>query len=188
MIQTSAVIRFFDVVLSVAGLVFGTPIMVFTALIVYFETGSPIFRQERVGRCKRPFKIIKFRTMALGTQSISTHLVGQCSLTVSGKYLRRLKLDELPQLWNVLVGEMSLVGPRPNLLNQDDVIRERDARSIYSVRPGITGLSQLRGVDMSNPRLLAECDHKMILEQSANKYFLYILMTLFGGGGGDRVR
>ena len=101
--------------------------------------------------------------------------------------MRRTKLDELPQLWNVLRGDMSLVGPRPNLLNQEELIRERDQRKVYSVRPGITGLAQVNEIDMSTPELLAETDARMIADMSVANYFKYILQTVSGKGSGDRV-
>ena len=98
------------------------------------------------------------------------------------------KLDELPQLWNVLVGDMSLVGPRPNLFNQAELIHERDKLSIYSVRPGITGLAQISNIDMSTPKSLAVTDAKMIRDMSVSSYFRYILMTVSGRGQGDRIQ
>ncbi|BFN13744.1 hypothetical protein MspRI1_17550 [Marinobacter sp. RI1] len=97
-------------------------------------------------------------------------------------------MDELPQLWNVLKGEMSLVGPRPCLFNQDELIRERQERGVFDVRPGITGLAQVSDIDMSTPRLLAETDEKMIRNLGIADYFRYIFMTVTGKGAGDRVR
>ena len=104
-----------------------------------------------------------------------------------GHFLRKTKLDELPQLWNVLKGEMSLVGPRPGLFNQEELTKERDERGVYSVRPGITGLAQINEIDMSTPKLLAETDRKMIDTLNISSYFKYILLTVTGKGSGDRV-
>lgn len=98
------------------------------------------------------------------------------------------KLDELPQLWNVLKGEMSLVGPRPNLFNQEDLIVKRDALGVYDVRPGITGLAQVNEIDMSTPQLLAETDAEMIRTLSLANYFKYVFQTVAGKGSGDRVK
>ena len=112
-------IRFLDIVFSLFGLVAGFPILVVLYLIGLFDTGSPLFRQERVGRYKKPFTLVKFRTMKVDTASVASHLVSSASITKFGGFLRRTKLDELPQLWNVLKGEMSLVGPRPGLFNQE---------------------------------------------------------------------
>src|SRR5215469_1490888 len=107
--------------------------------------GSPLFRQARVGRHQKPFVLVKFRTMKPGTASVASHLVDVTSITRWGRFLRQTKLDELPQLWNVLKGEMSLVGPRPCLFNQEELIRERAQRGVFEARPGITGLAQIRG-------------------------------------------
>jgi lipopolysaccharide/colanic/teichoic acid biosynthesis glycosyltransferase len=96
-------------------------------------------------------------------------------------------LDELPQLWNVFIGEMSLVGPRPNLFNQEELINERDSRGVYSVRPGITGLAQINKIDMSTPQLLAETDAKMTNNLNIYFYFYYIIVTVLGKGAGDRI-
>lgn len=180
-------IRVFDVVLSLLGLVFGFPVLILIYVLGLLDTGSPMFRQERVGCGKRPFTLVKFRTMAVDTASVASHLASSASITRLGGFLRKTKLDELPQLWNVLKGEMSLVGPRPNLFNQGELIAERDARGVYSVRPGITGLAQVQGIDMSTPALLAETDEKMIRSMSVSLYFSLILQTALGKGGGDRV-
>ena len=102
--------------------------------------------------------------------------------------MRKTKLDELPQLWNVLKGEMSLVGPRPGLFNQEELTQAREAKNIYNVRPGITGLAQVNEIDMSTPELLAQTDEKMIATLSLKHYFTYILQTVTGSGSGDRVK
>ena len=157
-------------------------------IIGYFDTGSPIFRQERVGKGKQPFSLMKFRSMHVNAPSVATHLANASSITPFGGFLRKSKLDELPQLWNVFMGDMSLVGPRPNLYNQEELIHERNSRGVYSIRPGITGLAQINKIDMSTPQLLAETDAKMIDHLNVWYYFKYIFLTLFGKGFGDRVR
>ena len=136
-----------------------------------FDTGSPLFVQERVGQNLKPFNVIKFRTMSVDTASVASHLASASSITKYGNFLRKTKLDELPQLWNVLLGEMSLVGPRPNLFNQEDLIEARSSLGVYDVRPGITGLAQINDIDMSTPKLLAETDARMISELTVQKYF-----------------
>ena len=181
-------IRFLDLVFSLFGLVFGAPILLVLILIGLFDTGSPIFRQIRVGRNKQPFTLVKFRTMKLDTASVASHLASSSSITPFGHFLRRTKLDELPQLWNVLKGEMSLVGPRPGLFNQDELTEARDRFGVFVVRPGITGLSQVNEIDMSTPELLAETDASMIADMSVSNYFKYILQTVAGKGSGDRVK
>ncbi|TYT76152.1 sugar transferase [Desulfobotulus mexicanus] len=180
-------IRFFDFIFSLAGLVFGFPVLLLLAVIGYFDTGSPIFRQERVGRHQKPFTLIKFRTMKLDTPSVASHLASAAAITRFGHFLRRTKLDELPQLWNVLKGDMSLVGPRPGLFNQKDLTSERAKRRVFEALPGITGLAQVNGIDMSGPALLAETDALMLRTLSIKSYFYYIFMTLSGHGAGDRV-
>ena len=175
-------------IFSLLGLVIGSPILLILYIVGLFDTGSPLFLQKRVGRLKKPFTLVKFRTMKRDTASVATHLASASSITKFGHFLRRTKLDELPQLWNVLNGEMSLVGPRPGLFNQEELTAARDKHGVFRVRPGITGLAQISEIDMSTPELLAETDAKMIQGMTMSKYFYYIFRTLAGGGAGDRVK
>ncbi len=181
-------IRLFDIAFAVLGLTLGMPVLAVLWLVGLWDTGSPLFRQQRVGRNQRPFVLVKFRTMRPGTASVATHLADAAAITPFGRFLRRSKLDELPQLWNVLKGDMSLVGPRPCLLNQQELIEERAARGVFAARPGITGLAQISGIDMSIPRLLAETDARMLQGLGVPTYFSYIIKTLTGAGRGDRIR
>ena len=180
-------IRILDILFSLIGLLFGLPVLIIITVFGFFDSGSPFFRQERVGRNMKPFSLIKFRTMYINTSSVATHLVNSSSITPLGNFLRKRKLDELPQLWNVLKGDMSLVGPRPSLFNQKDVIKARFLLDVYSVRPGITGLSVINNIVMDTPKLLAQTDAKMIVSLSVAKYFEYIFLTVKGKGQGDRV-
>lgn len=180
-------IRLFDVFLSAVGLILGAPLLLLLTFIGLLDTGSPLFRQVRVGRDQKPFTLWKFRTMRRDTASVATHLASKSSITRFGHFLRRTKLDELPQLWNVLKGEMSLVGPRPGLFNQDELTRERALREVFKVRPGITGLAQISEIDMSTPELLAETDQRMLQHLTLRAYFKYILLTISGKGAGDRI-
>lgn len=180
-------IRLFDLLFAMLGLVLGLPVLLILLVVGFFDTGSPLFRQQRVGRNKKMFTLVKFRTMKKDTVSVASHLANADAITPFGRFLRRTKLDELPQLWNVLKGEMSLVGPRPCLFNQEELIEERESRGVLTARPGITGLAQVNNIDMSTPRLLAETDQKMLANLSAGAYFKYILMTVAGKGAGDRV-
>jgi len=182
------VTRIFDILFSFLGLILLSPVLIVLIIIGYFDTGSPIFRQERVGKGKRPFRLMKFRSMYVNAPSVATHLASASSITPFGSFLRKSKLDELPQLWNVFMGDMSLVGPRPNLFNQEELIHQRDSHGVYAVRPGITGLAQINKIDMSTPQHLAETDAKMIQELNTLVYFKYIFLTVFGKGFGDRVR
>lgn len=180
-------IRLLDFLFALFGLLFSLPFLVVIYIIGLFDTGSPIFTQQRVGRNKKPFILVKFRTMKVDTASVASHLASTASITPFGGFLRKTKLDELPQLWNVLKGEMSLVGPRPGLFNQEELTAARDAKNIFSVRPGITGLAQVNKIDMSTPELLAKTDREMIDTLNLSNYFKYILMTVTGSGSGDRV-
>jgi O-antigen biosynthesis protein WbqP len=181
-------IRLLDITFSLIGLLFFSPIILILLTIGYFDTRSPIFRQERVGRNKKPFFLLKFRSMYVNTESVATHLVQRSSVTRWGSFLRISKVDELPQLFNVLKGEMSFVGPRPNLFNQLELIEEREKRGVYEHRPGITGLAQINKIDMSTPILLAGTDARMISQLNIFFYFKYIFLTIFGKGFGDRIK
>ncbi len=181
-------LRVFDLVFSLMGLLLGSPVLLVIYVAGLFDTGSPFFQQVRVGRNERPFTLLKFRTMRPETPSVASHLADISAITPLGLFLRRTKLDELPQLWNVLKGEMSLVGPRPCLFNQTEVIGERASRGVFDVRPGITGLAQVNNIDMSTPKLLAETDAQMLKELTLSAYFKYIFMTVGGKGSGDVVK
>jgi lipopolysaccharide/colanic/teichoic acid biosynthesis glycosyltransferase len=180
-------LRIFDFIFSLCGLLFGAPVFLVIYILGLLDTGAPVFRQERVGQHQKPFTLVKFRTMRPETASVASHLADVSAITPFGAFLRRTKLDELPQLWNVLKGEMSLVGPRPCLFNQTELIHERATRGVFDARPGITGLAQVNKIDMSTPKLLAETDQRMLQTLNLNNYFKYIFMTVLGKGGGDRV-
>ena len=126
--------------------------------------------------------------MQLNIAFVATHLADVSAITPLGAFLRRTKLDELPQLWNVLKGEMSLVGPRPCLFNQTELISERAKHDVFVARPGITGLAQIHWIDMSTPGLLAEMDAKMLASLSLSSYLRCIFLTVLGRGAGDRIR
>lgn len=179
-------IRLFDFIFSFFGILFLSPVMLVLYVIGLFDTGSPIFKQERVGIHKKPFNLYKFRTMNVNAKQVATHLANTTEITKFGAFLRRTKLDELPQLFNVLKGDMSLVGPRPNLYNQTELIEERDKRGVYNHIPGITGLAQINEIDMSTPRELAIKDAEMLENLTTADYFKYIFATVGGKGQGDR--
>ena len=183
-----AMLRVLDLLFSALGLLLAGPLLLILTIAGLFDTGSPLFRQTRVGRNKKPFTLVKFRTMRPDTAHVATHLADASAVTAFGKFLRRTKLDELPQLWNVLKGEMSLVGPRPCLPSQNELIEARERLDVFRVRPGITGLAQVNDIDMSTPQLLAETDARMLALLGVGDYFRYILLTVFGKGSGDRVR
>jgi O-antigen biosynthesis protein WbqP len=180
-------LRGIDLFLSAVGLVVATPLLIVLMVAGWFDTGSPLFRQTRVGRHKKPFVLVKFRTMKPDTAHVATHLADASAVTALGKFLRRTKLDELPQLWNVLKGEMSVVGPRPCLFSQHELIEARERLGVFEARPGITGLAQVNGIDMSVPPLLAETDARMLASLGVKDYFRYLFLTLAGKGSGDRI-
>ena len=171
-------IRFFDFFFALLGLLFLLPLLILVWTIGWFDNYSPLFWQKRVGRNQKTFFLIKFRTMKFNTASVATHLIDDSVITPFGHFLRRTKIDEIPQLWNVLFGDMSLVGYRPCLLNQKKLIKERDKRGIFNFKPGITGLAQINNITMEKPTLLAKTDLEMIEKMSLSKYFYYILKTL----------
>lgn len=167
--------RFLDIFISVFGLILLAPLVCLVWIVLFVLEGSPIFKQIRVGVQGRYFTIFKFRTMRVDTKSLATHLIDSSNITVVGRFLRASKLDEIPQLWNVLKGDMSLVGPRPCLPNQIELIAERRRRGVLELHPGITGLAQIHGIDMSIPRLLARVDALMVRSDGL-KFRLYIIM------------
>ena len=177
-----------DIIFSGTGLVLTSPLLIAVTAMGYFDTGSPLFIQERIGKNQKPFKLIKFRTMDINTASVASHLVDRKSITKLGAFLRKTKIDELPQLVNVLKGDMSIIGPRPNLFSQQELIDERGPLGVYEVLPGITGLAQINNIDMSKPKLLARTDKEMIDTMSLKKYFSYIIKTALGNGSGDAVK
>ena len=171
-------IRLFDILLSILGLILMFPVILILFTINLFDCGSPFFKQKRVGYNQKLFVLIKFRSMPMDTKSIATHLVKNPKITSFGLFLRKTKLDELPQLINVFLGNMSLVGPRPCLINQKKLIVERKKLGVFRVKPGITGLAQISGITMKSPTLLAKTDKKMINNMNLYNYFYYIYKTL----------
>lgn len=182
--------RTFDIFAATAGLLVCTPLIVIMTILIRRDSEGPgIFAQERVGRGGQVFCCYKLRTMTFGTPNVPTHHSTAAQVTKIGRFLRHTKLDELPQLWNVLKGEMSLVGPRPCLPTQTELVRERSRRNVLSLRPGITGLAQSRGIDMSDPVRLAETDEEYLRQQSFFLDMKLLFQTAFAGSGrGDRVR
>lgn len=185
--KNRSLIRVLDIFISSGILLVTMPLLILIFFILLYESRRPFFVQRRLGINESEFRIIKFRTMITSTADKPTHLVSGFAVTVVGRLLRRTKLDELPQLVNVLKGEMSLVGPRPCLPNQHDVITERRVRRVFEVLPGVTGLAQIKGVDMSNPVSLASLDSELIQNLDLNHYLKYLLLTATGKGFGDKI-
>lgn len=143
--------RLLDVVLAVCILIGAWPFMLIAAIAIKIEDpkGPVIFKQTRVGKDKKPFCIYKFRSMWTETPDVPTHLLDDPNqfITKVGGFLRKTSIDEIPQVWNILKGDMSFIGPRPSLFSQEDLIEERDKLNVHSVRPGLTGLAQVSGRD-----------------------------------------
>ncbi len=174
--------RVFDFALSLALLLLLSAPLLALALVIKLDSPGPVlFRQRRIGKGKREFLILKFRTMRTDApKETPTHLLADPSayITPLGAFLRRTSLDELPQLFNILKGEMSFVGPRPALWNQDDLIAERDRRGANDVLPGLTGLAQISGRDELPVERKAELDGEYV--QKASMVFdLRILFRTF---------
>jgi O-antigen biosynthesis protein WbqP len=175
--------RVFDILGSAFLLLVGWPLLLLLLLWIRLETPGPaIFVQRRIGQGGRLFTCYKLRTMFAQTPDLPTHLVDESALTPLGHRLRRFKLDELPQLYNVLVGDMSLVGPRPSLPSQTELIEARRRLGALEVKPGITGLAQVMGIDMSEPQRLAAVDAQYARNQSFLGDMRLMVATLFGGG------
>jgi lipopolysaccharide/colanic/teichoic acid biosynthesis glycosyltransferase len=136
--------RIIDFTLSLIGLILLSPIFVLIFIVTFIDTGSPLFRQERIGRHENSFTLVKFRTMQKDTASVASHLADVSAITSTGSFLRKTHLDELPQLFNVLKGDMSLVGPRPLLIEYLPLYSKSQARR-HEVKPGITGWAQING-------------------------------------------
>jgi lipopolysaccharide/colanic/teichoic acid biosynthesis glycosyltransferase len=146
-----------------------SPLLFVVWAIIVIEGGRPgIFTQERRGRGNTVFNCVKFRTMRNGTGSKGSHMVDSDAVTKVGRILRRLKVDELPQAWNIARGEMALIGPRPCLPNQEEVIAARQSREVVNYSPGLTGWAQVNGVDMSEPEMLATYDSQYLGLQSVS--------------------
>jgi O-antigen biosynthesis protein WbqP len=162
------------------GFILVLPVLFFVSIIVWFEDGRPIiFVQERLGINKKKFNLYKIRTMYKSTPSLGTHQIGSIHHLKSGSFIRKLKIDELPQLINYIKGDINLVGPRPGLPNQIDLKKYREKFNIYDFKPGITGLAQVLGYDMSDPNLLAMIDNLYIKQKSTKLDITIFFATFF---------
>ena len=161
--------------------------LVLLPIIIADHKTTPIFVQTRVGQFGTKFSIFKLRTMNKSTKSIASHLASSDSVTNLGRILRHLKIDELPQLVNVLFGQMSFIGPRPCLESQIELIALRSALGVSVLKPGITGFSQIAGLDMSDPESLAKCDSTYLMPWSLKTDLLILLKTIAGSGQGDAI-
>lgn len=186
--KTSALTkRVMDVVISVLLLPIAIVLsVIFGFLFFVVNRENPLFVQVRVGRLAKEFKLVKLRTMSSTTKDRPTHEISSSDISTLGRIMRAAKVDELPQLYNVLRGEMSLVGPRPCLPSQTELVNERSRLGVYELLPGITGYAQVRGVDMSVPKVLAELDSEYAAKQTLALDVSLLLQTVVGRGSGDK--
>jgi O-antigen biosynthesis protein WbqP len=175
--------RVFDFMVGFILLVILLPVMMIIAAVIILIDGAPvIFKQTRIGRQKQTFSCYKFRTMVIGTGDHPSHSVSKSAITKLGGFLRRFKLDELPQLVNVVLGNMSLVGPRPCLPTQELLMKLREQEGIFALLPGVTGYAQVRDIDMSRPEELVECEKIYLIKQTLLLDVQILFATVAGNG------
>lgn len=178
--------RAFDLLLCILALPVAVPVCLLAMAAIRLDSrGSPLFVQTRVGRGGRAFRLLKLRTMACDTGDLPSHAVNPNRITAIGRFIRMTKLDELPQLVNVMAGDMSFVGPRPCLPSQAELIAEWERHGLYALRPGITGPAQVAGIDMSDPALLARTEAAYYPDATFGSDLALIVRTFTGAGRGD---
>lgn len=181
--------RVFDLTLALLLVIPAALACCIAALLIWIDDrANPFFVQTRLGQDEEPFQLVKLRTMRIGTGDRPSHEAGRQNITRIGSMLRRTKLDELPQLWNVICGAMSFVGPRPGLPTQIELAESRRRHGVHRLLPGITGVSQVQGLDMSTPERLAEVDATYLSHWSARRDIQLIIRTALGSGRGDAVQ
>lgn len=173
-------LNFFLKPLALLGLILLTPLLLISIFFIFIEDGFPVFFiQKRLGINKKVFNLYKIRSMYKDAPNLGTHEVSNVHYLKVGSILRKLKIDELPQVVNYLKGDINLIGPRPGLPNQYELTKYRDENNIFAIVPGISGLSQILGFDMSNPRLLAKVDLLYIRDKSIKLDLLIFVATFF---------
>ncbi len=173
--------RFFDlIVVIVAGMIFAIPMLVVAVAVGLTSKGPILYWSKRVGKNNRLFNMPKFRTMRVDTPVLPTHLLGNPDdyLTSIGSFLRKSSLDELPQLWCILIGNMSVVGPRPALSNQQDLIDARTEKGIHLIKPGLTGWAQVNGRDEIELAKKVQLDYQY-LDKKSLIFDLYVVLLTF---------
>lgn len=164
-------------------------LLLITAVLIKVSSPGPIlFRQDRVGKNGKVFSCWKFRTMTTGAPELGTHLADKSYITKVGSILRKTKIDELPQIKNILLNEMSLIGPRPCLPSQTELVGLRQSMRVFSIKPGISGLAQIRNLDMSEPKTLSIVDARYVKLRSIILDVKIMIMTAVGGGQGDAIK
>jgi len=170
--------RFFDITCSIIALfILGIPMLVVSLLVKLTSKGAVLYWSDRIGRDNAIFKMPKFRTMRTDTPNVATHLLGDSDsyLTSVGKFLRQTSLDELPQLFSIIKGDMSIVGPRPALYNQEDLIELRTAKGVHRLTPGLTGWAQINGRDELSIPVKVEFDEYYL----KNRSFTFDMRIIF---------
>lgn len=184
--------RFIDIVLSLGAIVFLSPVLLVLAVLIKLDSKGPVlFRQKRVGKGKTHFEILKFRTMYADVpKDVPTHLLADpaSKITKIGRFLRKSSLDELPQIFNILKGEMSIIGPRPALWNQFDLIEERDKYGANDVRPGLTGLAQVMGRDELPIDIKAKYDGDYVRDITFKNDVKIFFKTIFSVLNADGIK
>lgn len=181
--------RILDLAFMLAVVVLAGWLMVIVWLMIKLDSPGPgVFKQERVGKNGKTFTCFKFRTMRQGIKQAGTHELSPSSVTRFGHFLRKTKIDELPQIINIMYNEVSLIGPRPCLPSQLKLIEERSRLGVFSVKPGISGLAQVQNIDMSEPSRLALVDASYVAQQSILLDLKILLLTLSGSGQGDKIK
>lgn len=181
--------RAIDLTFAVVVLVFLSWLLMLVWASIKLETKGPgIFVQVRVGKNGKTFKCFKFRTMFKGTKQAGTHSVSEAAVTRIGRFLRRTKIDELPQIINIFSNQLSLIGPRPCLPVQEELVERRRALGVFNVKPGISGHAQVQNVDMSDPKKLAELDAEYVALRGLLLDLKIIVATATGSGGGDNTQ
>jgi O-antigen biosynthesis protein WbqP len=184
--SSSSAKRAFDLLISLLAAPFALILCGLMAIPIAIECrANPFFLQWRLGQFEKPFRILKLRTMHVHTPTDASHVIGLEYVLKTGKISRLTKIDELPQLWNVVMGEMSLVGPRPGLPTQTELTDARRAHGVFVFKPGITGVSQIAGLDMSTPKALAISDANYTEKWSIVQDLKILSLTAFGNGQGD---
>ncbi|MEP3198368.1 MAG: sugar transferase [Lentilitoribacter sp.] len=179
----------FDYGVSISIMVFFWWLFIVIALVIKLSSKGPaILTQKRIGLNGNEFICYKFRTMHMGTKVAATHEVSANNITKIGGFLRKSKLDELPQIWNIIKNEMSFVGPRPCLPTQAELIKLRTEAKIFNDLPGITGWAQAQGIDMSDPQHLVNTEVEYLSKRSISFDIKILFATFIGRGNGDRTR
>ena len=170
--------RIFEVIFSISILLLTMPIILFSSIIIFFEDfQNPLFIQPRLGKNKKIFSLYKLRTMSLKAPQLGTHEVNSALYLKSSYFIRKLKIDELPQFINVVKGEMSIVGPRPCLPSQNKLVEFRSLKGVFNFHPGITGISQLKNIMMDQEDLQSSIDSLYEKKETKTIYFYLYCMA-----------